>query len=72
MEGVINDPYEEFFIRSDSKYLVSKGRSYWTRSYTIREDLVPDFLDDLRFDVLSCGKTMNLLKCCNPLVSTIY
>lgn len=72
MEGVINDPYEEFFIRSDSKYLLSRGRTYWTRSYKIREDLVPDFLVDLRFDVLSCGKTMNLLKCCNHLVSRIY
>lgn len=71
MEGIINDPYEEFFIRSDSKYLQSRGRTYWTRSYNIREDLVPDFLVDLRFDVLSCGKAMNLLKCCNHLVSKI-
>lgn len=64
MEGVINDPYGEFFIKSDSKFLQSRGRTYWTRSYTLCEDRLPDFLTDLKF-VLSCGKAMNLLKYCH-------
>ncbi|KAJ8949056.1 hypothetical protein NQ318_016958 [Aromia moschata] len=64
LEGTINDPYGEFFIKPNSKYISTRGRTYWTRSYTLREDIVPDFLIDLRMDLLHCGKTMNLLKLC--------
>ncbi|XP_018569572.1 gamma-tubulin complex component 6 [Anoplophora glabripennis] len=64
LEGTINDPYGEFFIKPNFKYISTRGRTYWTRSYTIREDIVPDFLIDLRTDILFCGKTMNLLKLC--------
>lgn len=69
MEGITNDPYGEFFIKPDSKFLQSRGRTYWTRSYSLCEDMVPDFLDELKLEVLSCGKAMNLLKCCHHLVS---
>ncbi|KAJ8981891.1 hypothetical protein NQ317_007283 [Molorchus minor] len=64
LEGNINDPYGEFFIRPNCKYISTRGRTYWTRSYTILEDIVPDFLIDLRLDLLNCGRTMNLLKLC--------
>ncbi|KAJ3646288.1 hypothetical protein Zmor_023880 [Zophobas morio] len=66
LEGSVNDPYEEFFIKSNFKYVSTRGRTYWTRSYFIREDVVPDFLLDLIMDILNCGKTMNLLKLCMP------
>nr|CAI5853816.1 unnamed protein product [Callosobruchus analis] len=65
LEGVINDPYGEFFIKIDHKYLLTKGRTYWTRSYSISEDIMPDFLVDLKNDILYCGKSMMLLKLCN-------
>ncbi|RZB39557.1 gamma-tubulin complex component 6, partial [Asbolus verrucosus] len=64
LEGAVNDPYEEFFIKPNFKYISTRGRTYWTRSYSLREDIVPDFLVDLRMDILNCGKTMNLLKLC--------
>ncbi|KAJ8913230.1 hypothetical protein NQ315_016173 [Exocentrus adspersus] len=64
LEGNIKDPYGEFFIKPNFKYISTRGRTYWTRSYTIREDIVPDFLTDLKTDILFCGKTMNLLKLC--------
>nr|CAH7735022.1 unnamed protein product [Callosobruchus chinensis] len=65
LEGVINDPYGEFFIKIDHKYLLTKGRTYWTRSYSVCEDIMPDFLVDLKNDILYCGKSMMLLKLCN-------
>ncbi|VEN64037.1 unnamed protein product [Callosobruchus maculatus] len=39
--------------------------TYWTRSYSICEDIMPDFLVDLKNDILYCGKSMMLLKVCN-------
>jgi hypothetical protein len=69
LEGTVNDPYEEFFIQPNFKYISTRGRTYWTRSYTLRKDIVPDFLADLRMDILNCGKTMNLLRLCVQSVS---
>ncbi|KAI4456268.1 gamma tubulin complex protein [Holotrichia oblita] len=65
-EGMVNDPYGEFFIVSNSTYLRTRGRTYWTRGHTVRVDMVPDFLGDLTQEILSCGKTVNLLKLCVP------
>ncbi|XP_057668490.1 gamma-tubulin complex component 6 [Diorhabda carinulata] len=64
LEGTLNDPYGEYFIIANPKYIVSRGRTYWTRSYGFKEDIIPDFLVDLRSDILLCGKSMNLLKNC--------
>ncbi|XP_066246268.1 gamma-tubulin complex component 6 [Euwallacea similis] len=66
IQGVLNDPHGEFFIISNLKYLATRGRTYWSRSYGIREDVIPDFLVDLKDDILFCGKIMNLLKVCSP------
>ena len=71
-EGTINDPYNEFFVCSTQKYLITRGRTYWTRSFKSQEDIIPDFLHDLSADILSCGKAMNLLKLCNPSVRTSF
>lgn len=63
--GHFDDPYNEFFIRANPKYIVTKGRIYWTRSYTIQHDLIPMFLTELADDILQCGKAMNLLNITN-------
>ncbi|XP_044759477.1 gamma-tubulin complex component 6 [Coccinella septempunctata] len=64
--GSVNDPYDEFFIKTNYKYLTTRGRTYWTRSFVIRPDIIPEFLNDLKETILLCGKMMNLLKFCNP------
>uniref|UniRef100_A0A1Y1L2S9 Gamma-tubulin complex component 6 n=2 Tax=Photinus pyralis TaxID=7054 RepID=A0A1Y1L2S9_PHOPY len=66
LHGSIHDPYGEFFINVHPKYITTRGRTYWTRSYTLRHDIVPDFIENLTTDVLLCGKAMNLLKLCVP------
>ncbi|KRT83538.1 hypothetical protein AMK59_3593 [Oryctes borbonicus] len=65
-EGTVNDPYGEFFVVTNSSYLRTRGRTYWTRGHTIRIDMVPDFLSDLAQEILLCGKAVNLLKLCVP------
>ncbi|XP_049817248.1 uncharacterized protein LOC109608350 isoform X2 [Aethina tumida] len=65
LEGIINDPYGEFFIQVNVKYLPTRGRTYWTRSVSFRDDIVPDFLTDFKDDIFYCGKLMNLLKLCD-------
>nr|XP_023022250.1 gamma-tubulin complex component 6 [Leptinotarsa decemlineata] len=62
LDGVIHDPYGEFFIKPNPKFVITRGRTYWTRSFSLREDIVPDFLVDLKTEILSCGKSMSLLK----------
>lgn len=69
LNGSVSDPYGEFFVIPNFKYIATRGRSYWTRSYTLRDDIVPDFLSGLEMEVLKCGKSMNLLKLCQPLVN---
>ncbi|KAK9887922.1 hypothetical protein WA026_000224 [Henosepilachna vigintioctopunctata] len=66
LDGSINDPHDEFFIKTNYKYISTKGRTYWTRSFVIREEKIPDFLSELKENILLCGKMMNLLKQCNP------
>ncbi|XP_030757168.1 LOW QUALITY PROTEIN: gamma-tubulin complex component 6-like [Sitophilus oryzae] len=67
LKGSINDPYGEFFITSNVKFLSTRGRTYWTRSYEIRQDLVPDFLLDIKGSILFCGRIINLLYLCTPM-----
>ncbi|KAF5295158.1 hypothetical protein FQR65_LT10546 [Abscondita terminalis] len=66
LNGTIHDPFGEFFINVHPKYITTRGRTYWTRSYSVREDIVPDFIGNLSSEILTCGKAMNLLKLCVP------
>lgn len=72
LEGIINDPYGEFFIQVNVKYLPTRGRTYWTRSVSFRDDIVPEFLTGFKDDIFYCGKLMNLLKLCDQDVSILF
>ncbi|XP_045477666.1 gamma-tubulin complex component 6 [Harmonia axyridis] len=64
--GSVNDPYDEFFIKTNHKFISTRGRTYWTRSFVICPNIIPEFLNDVKDTILLCGKMMNLLKVCNP------
>ncbi|XP_019761001.2 gamma-tubulin complex component 6 [Dendroctonus ponderosae] len=66
IKGTFNDPHGEFFVNPTRKYLTTRCRTYWTRSYEIKEDIVPDFLVNLKDQILVCGRLINLLQLCNP------
>lgn len=70
--GMLNDPFDEFFVKSASKYLMTRGRTFWTRSFNIQQDTVPHFLENLKENILNCGKSMNLLKLSHPQVLCCY
>ncbi|CAH0389609.1 unnamed protein product [Bemisia tabaci] len=65
-EGEINDPHQEFFIDKKFPQVISNSRSFWTRGFVCVNKLLPSFLSDLRDEILACGKTVCLLKICDP------
>ena len=71
-EGVCEDSYDEFMIKTKSKYLNVKAHRFWTRAFEINTKNVPGFLSDLTDSILECGKAIRLLKICDPKVRKYY
>ncbi|XP_041981150.1 gamma-tubulin complex component 6 isoform X2 [Aricia agestis] len=66
-EGELDDPYNEFFIRKDSQYVNSRSKRYWDKGfYIVANSAIPEFLRPLASFILLCGKSLRLLKLCNP------
>ncbi|CAL1266701.1 unnamed protein product [Larinioides sclopetarius] len=67
-EGICCDPFEEFQIEEDRKYLDRKDELYWKFAYTENEDdgmrILPYEIKKFSHDILQCGKTMRLLQNC--------
>ncbi|XP_047997599.1 gamma-tubulin complex component 6 [Leguminivora glycinivorella] len=66
-EGELDDWYNEFFIKKDSQYANSRSKRYWDKGFHITQSVaVPEFLRVLAKLILLCGKSLRLLKLCNP------
>ncbi|XP_053608311.1 gamma-tubulin complex component 6 [Plodia interpunctella] len=66
-EGELDDNFNEFFIRKDSQYINSRTKRYWDKGFHITQSVaIPDFLRALAKCILLCGKSLRLLKMCNP------
>ncbi|KAL6442001.1 hypothetical protein ACFW04_002385 [Cataglyphis niger] len=65
-EGTCDDVYGEFMIQSRSHNLRKRGRKFWTEGFAIDTESIPGFLSKLSEPILQCGKTLRLLKICNP------
>ncbi|XP_045517894.1 gamma-tubulin complex component 6 [Pieris brassicae] len=66
-EGELDDYFNEFFIRKDNQYVNSRSKRYWDKGFHITLGVaVPDFLRPLASCILLCGKSLRLLKLCNP------
>ncbi|XP_031775581.1 gamma-tubulin complex component 6 isoform X2 [Apis florea] len=64
-EGICDDIYGEFMIKTRPQYLRSRSHKFWTKSFSIYNDAVPSFLNDLAESILQCGKTVRLLRICD-------
>lgn len=64
-EGICDDIYGEFMIKTRPQYLRSRSHKFWTKSFSIYNDAVPAFLNDLAESILQCGKTVRLLRICD-------
>ncbi|XP_059159855.1 gamma-tubulin complex component 6-like isoform X3 [Physella acuta] len=68
--GVHRDYYEEFMIQIDLSCLEARDETYWTRAYSLSpnyvEDGIPEFLREIINDIVTCGKSINLLRICSP------
>ncbi|KFM66378.1 Gamma-tubulin complex component 6, partial [Stegodyphus mimosarum] len=76
-EGICYDPYGEFQIMEDSKYLSRRDELYWKFAYTENVDdsmrAVPAEISKYSQGILQCGKSIRLLKlCCPELFSLKY
>ncbi|XP_034936754.1 gamma-tubulin complex component 6 [Chelonus insularis] len=65
-EGSSDEAYGEFIIKIRSQYLRHRGHKFWTKCFGINNQAVPGFLKNLTDLILQCGKTVKLLKICNP------
>ncbi|XP_049874842.1 gamma-tubulin complex component 6 [Pectinophora gossypiella] len=66
-EGELDDRFNEFFIRKDSAYVHTRSKRYWDKGFYMTQSVaVPEFLRPLAKFILLCGKSLRLLKHCNP------
>lgn len=67
-EGVIDDPYGEFFI-AENKSLQKESLTqdydakYWRQRYSLKED-IPSFLANIAGTILTTGKYLNVMREC--------
>jgi gamma-tubulin complex component 2 len=67
-EGIIDDPYGEFFIaenRSLKKESLSQDSTakYWSQRYSLK-DTIPGFLANIAATILTTGKYLNVMREC--------
>lgn len=60
--GVLNDPYDEFFVKK-SKEEVDES-NWWIKTYYIDSELIPPFITDENIikNIISCGRAWNFIK----------
>ncbi|XP_050206801.1 gamma-tubulin complex component 2 isoform X2 [Mercurialis annua] len=67
-EGIIDDPYGEFFI-AENKYLQKESLTqdydakYWRQRYSLKEG-IPSFLANFAGTILTTGKYLNVMREC--------
>ncbi|XP_076381242.1 gamma-tubulin complex component 6 isoform X2 [Megalopta genalis] len=64
-EGVCDDIYGEFMIKTRPQYLRNRDHKFWTKSFSLRNEAIPGFLNVLTESILQCGKTVRLLRICS-------
>lgn len=64
--GVIDDPYDEFFISHDSSYTgTALDHKTWEMRYTVNTTNVPAFLHAFVESILRAGKYLSVLRDCS-------
>lgn len=67
-EGVINDPYGEFFIAENKSFqkeslTLDYDAKYWQQRYSLKDD-IPSFLANAAETILTTGKYLNVMREC--------
>lgn len=62
IDGDLEDPYSEFFVRSNPDVNIDK---LWSRKYVLEMEMVPTFIDqDLASKIMRTGKSINFIRQC--------
>ena len=69
-EGVIDDPYDEFFINEQElverhDMLEVYDDSYWQRKFTVRDEMLPAFVAHMRVQIFNAGKFLHVIRACD-------
>ncbi|KAI8065396.1 gamma-tubulin complex component protein [Gilbertella persicaria] len=72
--GEIRDPYNEFMVvekRNVNKDNLKEdyNDTYWETRYTIREGVVPVFLESMKHQILLAGKFLNVVRECGVTIA---
>uniref|UniRef100_A0A0A9Y775 Gamma-tubulin complex component n=1 Tax=Lygus hesperus TaxID=30085 RepID=A0A0A9Y775_LYGHE len=63
--GMIYDPFDEFMIVENPKWKKKDYmEGYWEKMYQLRHQLVPNFLEDVKYYILNSGKYLNVIREC--------
>ena len=70
--GVLDDPFNEFFIRENRQCKkenieLDLNDRYWDERFTLRVEMVPTFLDKQMNKVLLAGKYLFVIRECGRL-----
>ena len=72
-QGIFYDEFSEFGLDCDFRFLNSRDRLFWTDAYTTNEFPLDssicqggNFMAEIQKEVHNCGKSLNLLKLCQP------
>ncbi|XP_037079009.1 gamma-tubulin complex component 6-like [Pollicipes pollicipes] len=70
MEGICRDPYDEFPVREVPEAHQSRDETFWTSAFQPvvvgTDNDHPQFLKDLSGSLYQCGRSLSLLRLCDP------
>ncbi|KAJ3294997.1 hypothetical protein HK104_003108 [Borealophlyctis nickersoniae] len=74
--GEVADPYDEFMVqerRGLSKEQLREDFNdiYWEQRYTLREDVIPSFLQPYKDKILLAGKYLNVVRECGVSIADV-
>lgn len=66
-KGIISDPYSEFLVEENEtiqKLQEEHSDAYWEKHYTVCQERIPVFLEQVAVKILNTGKYLNVVRLC--------
>lgn len=68
-QGAVVDPYQEFMVVDDKQLRKDRmtaeyNDAYWDSRYTVKQDMIPSFLEKVAEKILYAGKYLNVIREC--------
>lgn len=68
-QGVVSDPYREFMVEDNKQFQKDRLKNvyndaYWEERYTVKQEMIPSFLEKAAEKILHAGKYLNVIREC--------